>query len=153
DGTLLARAGQFAEELLLLDLDLPEAVDEPLPKPAAAEMAISRTTVQVPASTGGERVAGTVAPRLTEDAEVWQALVLGLRDYVRKNGFRTVILGLSGGIDSSVVAAIAVDALGPQQVHGVSMPSGHSSDHSRDDAADLATRTGLHYSVVPIQTM
>ena len=102
---------------------------------------------------GETRVTGTVAPRLAETAEVWQALVTGLRDYVRKNGFRSVIIALSGGIDSSVVAAIAVDAIGPQQVYGVSMPSGHSSEHSRDDAADLARRTGLHYSTVPIQPM
>jgi NAD+ synthase (glutamine-hydrolysing) len=84
---------------------------------------------------------------------VWQALVLGLRDYVGKNGFRSVVLGLSGGIDSSVVAAIAVDALGPERVVGVSMPSQHSSGHSRDDAADLAKRTGLDYRVEPIQPM
>ena len=89
----------------------------------------------------------------TDEAEVWQALVTGLRDYVRKNGFRSVIIALSGGIDSAVVAAIAVDALGPQQVYGVSMPSQHSSPHSRDDAADLAQRTGLHYSTEPIQPM
>ncbi len=84
---------------------------------------------------------------------MWAALVLGLRDYVRKNGFRSVVLGLSGGIDSSVVAALAVDAVGPSSVIGVSMPSQHSSDHSRDDAADLAKRTGLDYRVEPIQPM
>src|SRR5690606_29453968 len=87
------------------------------------------------------------------EAEVWQALVLGLRDYVRKNGFRSVILGLSGGIDSSVVAAIAVDALGAENVYGLSMPSAFSSAHSRDDAADLAKRTGLNFHVEPIQPM
>ena len=84
---------------------------------------------------------------------MWQALVVGLRDYVRKNGFRSVVVALSGGIDSTVVAAIAVDALGADQVHGVSMPSSYSSEHSRDDAADLARRTGLHYHVQPIQPM
>jgi NAD+ synthase (glutamine-hydrolysing) len=154
DGSVLARAGQFTEELLLLDLDLPAAVDEPLPDPAAGEMGISRTVLGgelIPA--GGSRVTGTVAARLSEPAEVWQALVTGLRDYVRKNGFRSVIIALSGGIDSSVVAAIAVDAIGAQQVYGVSLPSGHSSEHSKDDAADLAQRTGLHYSTVPIQPM
>src|SRR5205085_4084906 len=94
-----------------------------------------------------------VAERVNDEAEVWHALVLGLRDYVRKNGFRSVVLGLSGGIDSAVVAAIAVDALGPSNVFGVSMPSHYSSEHSRDDAADLAKRTGLDYRVEPIQPL
>ena len=94
-----------------------------------------------------------VADRLSDEAEVWSALVLGLRDYVRKNGAKSVVFGLSGGIDSAVVAAIAVDALGPEHVVGVSMPSAHSSEHSRDDAADLAGRLGLDYRVEPIQHM
>ena len=84
---------------------------------------------------------------------IYQAMVLGLRDYVNKNRFPGVILGLSGGIDSSVVAAIAVDALGAERVYGVSMPSDFSSEHSRADAEDLATRTGLTYLVQPIQPM
>jgi NAD+ synthase (glutamine-hydrolysing) len=90
---------------------------------------------------------------VADEAEVWQALVLGLRDYVAKNGFPSVVIALSGGIDSSVVAAIACDAVGPRNVVGVSMPSGYSSQHSRDDAADLAKRTGLDYRVEPIQPM
>jgi NAD+ synthase (glutamine-hydrolysing) len=94
-----------------------------------------------------------VEPRLADEAEVYAALVVGLRDYVRKNGFRSVILGLSGGIDSTLVAAIACDAIGAQHVVGVSMPSRYSSDHSRDDAAELAELTGLDYRVVPIQPM
>ncbi|HEU4347098.1 MAG TPA: NAD+ synthase [Actinoplanes sp.] len=96
---------------------------------------------------------GGIAERITDEAEIWSALTLGLRDYVEKNGFRSVVLGLSGGIDSSVVAAIAVDALGAERVIGVSMPSGYSSEHSKDDAADLAKRTGLDYRVAPIQPM
>jgi NAD+ synthase (glutamine-hydrolysing) len=159
DGELLARAAQFIEELLVIDLDLPAATDEPLPTSGPAEMAVERTVVtprldpmrEPPRD--GTRVTGAIAPRVTDEAEVWQALVLGLRDYVRKNGFRSVIIALSGGIDSSVVAAIAVDAVGPDQVYGVSMPSGHSSQHSKDDAADLAKRTGLHYYTEPIQPM
>ncbi len=99
----------------------------------------------------GQAPPGAIAPRLSEEAEVWQALVLGLRDYVRKNGFRSTVIALSGGIDSAVVAAIAVDAIGPDHVHGVSMPSAHSSDHSRQDAADLAERTGLRLRIEPIQ--
>jgi NAD+ synthase (glutamine-hydrolysing) len=97
-------------------------------------------------------VAG-IAPALPDEEQVWQALVLGLRDYVGKNGFSSVVLGLSGGIDSSVVASLACDAVGPGRVVGVSMPSAYSSAHSRDDAADLAKRTGLDYRVEPIQTM
>ena len=81
---------------------------------------------------------------------VWNALVLGLRDYVEKNGFNGVVLGLSGGIDSAVCASLAVDALGPGRVTGVSLPSRFSSDHSRDDAADLAARLGVEYRVEPI---
>jgi NAD+ synthase (glutamine-hydrolysing) len=100
-----------------------------------------------------ERADGGIVERLGEEAEIWSALTLGLRDYVDKNGFRSVVLGLSGGIDSAVVAAIAVDALGPDRVTAVSMPSGYSSAHSKDDAADLAKRTGLDYRTEPIQAM
>ncbi len=153
DGTVLARGHQFTEELLLIDLDLPAASDEPVPDRAAG-MRIERTTLRGELTPlGDSRIEGQIAERVTDEAEVWQALVVGLRDYVRKNGFQSVIIQLSGGIDSSVVAAIAVDAVGANQVYGVSMPSGHSSQHSRDDAADLARRTGLHYRVQPIQEM
>jgi len=151
-GELLARAAQFTEELLIVDVDLPAATEAPVPD--SAEMRVDRTVIGGDLAPIGEhRLTGTIAPRVTDEAEVWQALVLGLRDYVRKNGFRSVILAVSGGIDSSVVAAIAVDAVGPQQVYGVSMPSGHSSQHSKDDAAELARRTGLQYSTEPIQPM
>ncbi|MGC9667206.1 NAD+ synthase [Planosporangium sp. 12N6] len=152
DGTLLARAPQFAEHLLVHDLDLPEARSDA--EGDFGEMAVERLDL------GGElrATSGALLPpplteRLPDDAEVWQALVLGLRDYVNKNGFRSVVLGLSGGIDSSVVAAIACDAIGPERVVGVSLPSQHSSEHSKDDAADLAKRTGLDYRVEPIQPM
>jgi NAD+ synthase (glutamine-hydrolysing) len=84
---------------------------------------------------------------------MYRALVTGVRAYATKNGFRSVLIGLSGGIDSSLVAAIACDALGPEQVYGVSMPSRYSSEHSRDDAAELARRTGLHFRTVPIGPM
>jgi NAD+ synthase (glutamine-hydrolysing) len=153
DGAVLARASQFNEELLLLDVDVPTASTEPVPDVAAGmrlEVQPLATTLAAPP---GPRLTGALAERLTDEAEVWQALVTGLRDYVRKNGFRSVIIALSGGIDSAVVAAIAVDAIGPQQVYGISMPSQHSSEHSRDDAADLARRTGLHFSSEPIQPM
>ncbi|MGJ3559330.1 NAD(+) synthase [Streptomyces sp. INA 01156] len=84
---------------------------------------------------------------------MYSALVTGLRAYVGKNGFESVLIGLSGGIDSALVAAIACDAVGAEHVYGVSMPSRYSSDHSRDDAAELARRTGLHYRTVAIEPM
>jgi NAD+ synthase (glutamine-hydrolysing) len=94
-----------------------------------------------------------VAPRIAEQAEVYAAVVTGLRDYVRKNGFRSVVLGLSGGIDSALAAAVACDAIGPANVYGVSMPSAYSSEHSKSDARELAERTGLNFSTVPIAPM
>jgi NAD+ synthase (glutamine-hydrolysing) len=94
-----------------------------------------------------------VAERLSDEAEVYAALVLGLRDYVGKNGFRSVVLGLSGGIDSALCAVVACDAIGARNVYGVSMPSAYSSQHSRSDATDLAARTGLRFRTVPIAPM
>ena len=85
--------------------------------------------------------------------QVWNALVLGLKDYVNKNGFKSVVLGLSGGIDSAVCATIAADAIGAENVFGVSMPSRYSSDHSKDDALDLAERRSMNYQVQPIEEM
>jgi NAD+ synthase (glutamine-hydrolysing) len=171
-GELLTRAGQFTEELLVHDLDLPPA-GESANEPGAAPRSPSRAAeaidgeqefdddmgiVRVPVDTdprpaAGDRADGGIAERINDEAEVWSALTLGLRDYVDKNGFRSVVLGLSGGIDSATVAAIAVDAFGPERVVGVSMPSGYSSPHSRDDAAELAKRTGLDFRVEPIQPM
>jgi NAD+ synthase (glutamine-hydrolysing) len=88
---------------------------------------------------------------LPDDREqLWNALVTGLRDYVRKNRFRSVVFGLSGGIDSAVCAVLAADALGASSVYCVSLPSRYSSDHSQSDADELAARVGLHYSVEPI---
>src|SRR5919112_675118 len=119
-GELLARAPQFAEELLVHDLDLPAGLLPPPPSVAGSSadgMGIERFAVSasVPPVSGPPAV-GAAFERLADEAEVWAALTLGLRDYVRKNGFRSVVLGLSGGIDSSVVAAIAVDAVGPSSV-------------------------------------
>ena len=147
DGRVLARAPQFTEHLLVVDLELPaggagaEAVDG---------WDVQRVVVAAEPLPPWEAVPATAVQALDEEAEIWGALVTGLRDYVHKNGFRSVVLGLSGGIDSAVVASLAVDALGPDAVHGVSMPSAYSSDHSRSDADDLAERTGLHYRVEPI---
>jgi NAD+ synthase (glutamine-hydrolysing) len=171
DGRLLARAGQFTEELLVHDLDLPPAggaPNEPGEAPPTDfrsseaadgeqlsddDMDIVRVDLATPPRPVEGHVDGGIADRINDEAEIWSALTLGLRDYVDKNGFRSVVFGLSGGIDSAVVAAIAVDALGPERVTAVSMPSGYSSAHSKDDAADLAKRTGLDYRVEPIQPM
>jgi NAD+ synthase (glutamine-hydrolysing) len=152
DGTLLTRAPQFVEHLTVLDLDLPGGAART--EGTVGEFTVTRTTLhdaELPAYEPAPLPA-PVEP-LDELAEMWAALVLGLGDYVRKNGFRSVVLGLSGGIDSAVCAALAVDALGADNVHGVSMPSVYSSDHSRSDAQDLAERTGLHYQVQPIADM
>ena len=137
DGALLARAPQFVEHLLLVDLPL-------TPPPSR------RSSADSGPESGDERRLGEVAVLPDDREQLWNALVLGLRDYVEKNRFPSVVLGLSGGIDSSVCAAIAVDAIGPERVHGVSMPSRWSSEHSRSDADDLAERLGLHYSIEPI---
>jgi NAD+ synthase (glutamine-hydrolysing) len=157
-GELLTRAGQFTEELLVQDLSLPAADSvpnqAPVEQPADDGMSITSVTAAVDARPGrSDKADGGIADRIADEEEIWSALVLGLRDYVNKNGFRSVILGLSGGIDSAVVATIALDALGPDRVFGVSMPSGYSSAHSRDDAAELAKRAGLDYRVEPIQPM
>ncbi|MET7805248.1 NAD+ synthase [Micromonospora chersina] len=154
-GTLLARAPQFVEHLLVHDVDLPPAREPVDGEQAAGGMRIVRAKVSdilPPAPVGEVAVGGIIAP-VADEAEVWQALVVGLRDYVNKNRFPSVVLGLSGGIDSAVVAALAVDALGPDRVVGVSLPSQHSSEHSRADAEELAKRTGLDFRIEPIQPM
>lgn len=148
-GEVLARAPQFEECLLVVDLDLPPA----RVAADAGTAGIERVVVSTQPVPTYEAKAGVVAPRLVDTAEIYAALVTGLRDYVRKNGFRTVVLGLSGGIDSALTATIACDALGAANVHGVSMPSRYSSEHSLADAAELARRTGLVYSTVPIAPM
>jgi NAD+ synthase (glutamine-hydrolysing) len=96
---------------------------------------------------------GRIEPVAEEMARLSEALKLGLRDYVAKCGFRSVVLGLSGGIDSAVVATLAADALGPENVHALAMPSRYSSDHSLADAAALAKNLGIHYEVIPIEPM
>ncbi|KZE98725.1 MAG: NAD+ synthase [Rhodococcus sp. (in: high G+C Gram-positive bacteria)] len=151
DGTLLGRSPEFIEHLLCLDIDMPAARRDDT---ASIEgWTIHRHTVPDLLVRGYDRMHGSIAPSMSDEEQVWSALVTGLRDYVHKNGFATVILGLSGGIDSAVVASIAVDALGSDAVYAVSMPSQYSSDHSRSDADDLAQRTGIHYRSEPIEAM
>ena len=125
NGQEVARANQFKTALKLIDIESPTQ--------AAPVSASSKTNDPL--------------------AEVWGALVLGLKDYVEKNGFKSVVLGLSGGIDSAVCASIAADAIGADRVFGVSMPSKYSSDHSKGDAQDLAERIGCHYRIEPIEDM
>ena len=152
DGTVLMRAPQYEEGLFYCDVALADALDPP-PSVDDAEMDVERIDLgtAAPAPVAIEAVA--VAERIPDEAEVWGALVTGVRDYVVKNGFRSVVLGMSGGIDSAVCAAIAADAIGGANVHGISMPSAYSSEHSKDDAADLAERIGASYRVVPIAAM
>ncbi|MHB8705151.1 MAG: NAD+ synthase [Coriobacteriia bacterium] len=122
DGTIVARAGAFTSEMLVVDIDM-----------------------SMPASPQ------RVAPRIEHEAEVYEALTLGLRDYIHKNGFTGVTLGLSGGIDSALAATLAVDALGAENVHGALMPSRYSSESSLTDARDLASALGIDTFELPIE--
>jgi NAD+ synthase (glutamine-hydrolysing) len=149
-GRVIARAPQFEDGLLVADLELPAAAAS---RQAPSPMPIHHVTISSQPQPDYAPSPSGVAPPRSDLGAVYTALVTGTRDYVHKNGFSSVILGLSGGIDSALTAAIAVDALGPDNVVGVSMPSVYSSEHSRSDAADLATRTGLDYRTVPITTM
>jgi len=141
EGDLIARAPQFFDGLMMVDVDAKLGSSTP-------DLVISQERAP-----GYLKMIHGAAARLEPEAEIWQALVVGLRDYVNKNGFKSVLLGLSGGIDSAITAAIAADALGPTRVFGVAMPSQYSSEHSLADAADSAKRIGLHYRVIPIQPM
>jgi len=150
DGRLLAAGAQFETDLVVVDLELArpartngsgaalELVDLDRPAPAPP---VIRPVLAPP----------VIRPALDPEAEVYQALVLGTRDYLAKNGFSDAVIGLSGGIDSSLVAAVAVDALGAEHVHGLSMPSRYSSEGSRTDADALAETLGIDLHVVPIE--
>ncbi|MFP5373167.1 MAG: NAD+ synthase, partial [Actinomycetes bacterium] len=153
DGELLARAPQFVEHLLTVDLTIDPGPRAPRRAGRIGPMTVTRSVLSEAPVAPFEPRPGTRAEPLPDCEEVWRALVLGLRDFIDKNGMPSVVLGLSGGIDSAVVAALAVDALGAGRVHGVGLPSKYSSAHSLADAQDLADRTGLHYSVVPIAPM
>ena len=167
-GLLLARGPQLEEALVVTDLDLPAAepgapqADTPADAHDGTTMTIHRVSVPVDPTAPGDSAPtadspgsgpGPVWPRLDPLAEVYAALVTGVRDYVRKNRFRSVILALSGGIDSALPATIAADAIGPDPVHVVLMPSRNSSGHSVADAEDLVKRQGLHARTVAIQPM
>ena len=154
EGALVARAGQFREDLLLVDLypdqSLMQRLHDPRPRKENTERApeIVRVPRFEPAAT--DPVEPRIEPSLSEEGEVLEALVLGLRDYFRKNGFSRAVLGLSGGIDSSLAAAVAVEALGPQNLTGVLMPSRYTSEVSNTDAAALAKNLGIDTQNIPI---
>jgi NAD+ synthase (glutamine-hydrolysing) len=156
DGAVIARAPQFEDGCVTVDLDLPAATAWQAVETAeerAAGYPVRRIALSTePLAPYAPQPAG-VAPRISDHGEVYAAVVTGLHDYVRKNGFRSVVLGLSGGIDSALVATIACDAIGAQNVYAVSMPSSHSSEHSKSDARDLAEHTGLRFSTIPIGPM
>jgi NAD+ synthase (glutamine-hydrolysing) len=140
-GNVIARAPQFEDGMMLLDLDAIGGTSTP-------DLIISEEEAKL------DRVLTPgIAHRLGDEEEIWSAIVVGLRDYVIKNGFSQVLIGLSGGIDSALVAALACDALGPELVHGVAMPSKYSSAHSIEDAEELARNTGLRLRTVRIESM
>ncbi len=154
EGHLVARAPQFVEDLMVVDVPVPAPYRKRLLDPRG-RLPASRLAVTV-ISDARDRapvasVPAPVAPVLHADRELYDALVLGTRDYCAKNGFSDVVIGLSGGIDSTLVACIATDALGADHVHGVSMPSRYSSDHSRTDAEALARNLGISYQTISIE--
>ncbi|HST48051.1 NAD+ synthase [Jatrophihabitans sp.] len=153
DGTLLARAPQFTEGLYLVELDLPVSTGNTATR--AGELAVARYRAPLPPVpvTGPLAEPLGIAERVPDEAEVWGALVTGTRDYAVKNGFSSVVLGMSGGIDSAVVAAIAADAIGGENVYGVALPSDYSSEHSLSDAVQLAANLGAPLQTVPIAPM
>jgi len=146
DGELLAAGRQFCEDLVVVDVPVSGAGGERAGSAASPVVAISgaprRAAISPPSA---------VPEPLTDDAEVYGALVLGTRDYLAKNGFGTAIVGLSGGIDSSLVVTVAVDALGPDNVRALAMPSRYSSEGSVTDAEALAARVGIELAIVPIE--
>jgi NAD+ synthase (glutamine-hydrolysing) len=149
DGTLLAGGAQFATDLVVVDIPIGQRRAD---RAGQVVDLLPRVTVSEPRGTEKEPlVHRPTRPPLSDQAEVYEALVLGTRDYLGKNGFTDAVIGLSGGIDSSLVATIAVDAIGASRVHGISMPSRYSSEGSRHDAGVLAERLGIDLSVVPIE--
>jgi NAD+ synthase (glutamine-hydrolysing) len=159
-GDLLARGAQFKEDFIVCDIDVDGVLQARLRDPLQRKERLARTRTGAPAQIAVSerplleekpRIAPRIAPLLDPVEEVWEALVLGLRDYVSKTGFERVAIGLSGGIDSALVAALAADALGSEHVVGVSMPSRFSSEHSRTDATVLAQRLGVQLLSIPIE--
>jgi NAD+ synthase (glutamine-hydrolysing) len=140
-GEVIARAPQFEDGLMVIDLDVRLLSSDP-------DLIISGAPILK-----YEKIKAGVAKRLDDLDEIWQGLVVGLRDYVEKNNFKSVLLGLSGGIDSALVAALAADAIGADRLFGVALPSKYSSDHSLSDAKELASNIGLNYRIIEIEPM
>ena len=141
-GRLLYRAAEFAEEQFVVDV--------PLPAPRSPGSSGVKVRLDPVVDRPARQIAGSTARIEPEEAEIYRALVIGLRDYVRKNGFTEVVIGLSGGIDSALSAAVAADALGPDAVWGIAMPTRFSSEGSVLDARDLADRLGIRFDIIPI---
>ena len=153
EGTLVARAALLREELLITDLEIEPVYRKRLldPRGHRTDEPMKLVEISVIPVAHDDVLAGPIAKMPDLDAELYDAIVLGTGDYVRKNGFTDIVVGLSGGIDSTLVACIAVDALGADHVHGVSLPSRYSSDHSKSDAAELASKLGIDYRTIPIE--
>ncbi|MDQ6696113.1 MAG: NAD+ synthase [Actinomycetota bacterium] len=162
EGDLIARAPQFVEDIMILDLTVDPVYRKRLLDPRGrptdrllpVELALDAEVEVSDAHPSNDTAAAPdpiITPLLDPDEEVYEALVLGTRDYLDKNGFSDVVVGLSGGIDSTLVAVVAVDAIGAGRVHGVSMPSRYSSDHSRSDAEKLAQNLGIDYRTIAIE--
>jgi NAD+ synthase (glutamine-hydrolysing) len=154
-GRLLASLPQFVEQVAVVDIDVRPVYRKRLLDPrghhSSPPLPVSEVTAEPRQAPDEPRLPLPRADRLGTEAEVYQALLTGTRDYVRKNGFKDVVIGLSGGVDSSLVAVIAADALGVDHVHGVSMPSRYSSEGASSDAAELAANLGIDYRTVPIE--
>ncbi len=152
-GTVVAAAEQFTETMLLADVEAPTATERSAHSTAAAPTPHALPVVRLSGAVQHHRapLAAALAAPLSEEEEVYGALVLGTRDYLAKNGFSDAVIGLSGGIDSSLVAAVAVDALGAGHVHGVAMPSRYSSEGSLVDARALAENLGIELATIPIE--
>ena len=158
-GQVIARGAQFAEDFVVADVDLSAVFRRRLHDPrrrkstSAALTSVALPSFAQPETASPDRrpLASHIVDPLPPLAEIYQALVLGTRDYVRKNGFEKVVIGLSGGIDSTLVACIAADALGPENVAGVAMPSRYTSDMSNTDAARLADNLGIDFMTIPIE--
>jgi NAD+ synthase (glutamine-hydrolysing) len=153
DGEIVASAPQFEEAVLIVDLEVRPVFRKRLldPRGRASAPPLPALVVTASSNLNDDRRPPTVAAPLDPRDEVYRALVLGTRDYVGKNGFTDVVIGLSGGIDSTLVACIAVEARGAPRGHGVSMPSRYSSEGSKDDARDLAERLGIDYRTIAIE--
>ncbi len=155
-GAVIARAKAFQEDFLLADLNIDAVVRHRMAQPRTRALsgklanAVERMTVKLPAATKRARVVPALEPLHEELDEVYAALVLGVRDYVWKNGFKKVVIGLSGGIDSAITAAIAVDALGADNVQGLFMPSPYTLQDSGEDVADLARRLHMTCDTIAI---